>query len=138
MPSVSVATFFLRVCCSALISFNSALRPSMMSLCCVIVTFRLAMSHATSSRFVPLPLPPPENSKQGVLLVPAKEVLSPLHLLSTLVILLDSEGGDPSCVVIGVILSEPLGGPWDPHWLGQQSVPVGRLVMVTMSSGSSK
>jgi hypothetical protein len=40
-----------------------------LTLLCIIVAFRLAMSHATSSMFVPLPSPPPVNSKLTVLLV---------------------------------------------------------------------
>src|SRR6266487_1204747 len=78
---------FLKACCSTLISFNLALRPSMMSFCCVTVAFRLAMSHTTSSRLVPRPLPPLENTKLGVLLVPVNEVVSFLRLLYALVIL---------------------------------------------------
>jgi len=80
-----------------LISVSSVLTFSMMLLCCVIVSFKFAMSHATSSRFVPLPSPPPENSKLGVLLVAVNVVVSFLRLLYPLVILLSSGGGGERC-----------------------------------------
>ena len=70
----------------------------MVSFCCVMVSLRFAMSHAISSRFVPLSLPPPEKSKLGVLLVPVKVAVFPLRLFSPLVTRLNSEiGGEPSC-----------------------------------------
>lgn len=80
-----------------LTSVSSALTSSMILLCCVMVSFRFAMSHATSSRFVPLPSLPPVNSKLGVLLVPVNAVVSFLRLLYALVIRLSSDGGGEPC-----------------------------------------
>jgi hypothetical protein len=61
------------------------------------VSFRFAMSQATSSRFVPLSSPPPENSKLVALLVPVNAAVPFLCLLYALVILLNSEGGSEPC-----------------------------------------
>ncbi|KAH6691767.1 hypothetical protein BKA61DRAFT_742487 [Leptodontidium sp. MPI-SDFR-AT-0119] len=61
------------------------------------ISFKFATSHAISSRFVPLPSPPPENSKLGVSLAPVNVTMSFFRLLYPLVILLDSDdGGGPS------------------------------------------
>ena len=83
-----------------------------MSFCCDIVSLRFATSHATSSKFVPLPSPPPVNSKLGVFLVPVKVVMSFLRLLSALVTRLNSEGGGVLCCGVGhVACWEPVGDP---------------------------
>jgi hypothetical protein len=81
--SCSSAFCLVRFCCSSLISARSArmtsmvlLCFSMMLVCCVMVSFRFRMSHASSSNFVPLPSLPLENSNLAVSLLPAKVVLS--------------------------------------------------------------
>ena len=97
----------MRICCSILISFNSALRPLIILLCYVIVAFRFAISYTTLSKFVSLPLPLSKNSKQGVLLVSVRVVWLSLCLLNALVILLNSKSSDLLCPAIGVIPSGP-------------------------------
>lgn len=88
----------------------------MVSFCCVTVSFRFAISHATSSRLVPRPSPPPENSKLKVLLLPVSVVVSFLRLLYPLVILLSSGGGgEPCCgdddASPGELAGSPSGSP---------------------------
>jgi hypothetical protein len=78
----------------------------------LMVSFRVAMSYATLSRVVPLPSPPPENSKLGVLLVAVNVTLSFLCLLRDLVILPGAGGGcEPCCGANDAVHSEPLGSP---------------------------
>jgi len=90
-----------------------------MSFCCVTVSFRFAISHATLSRLVPRPSPLPENSKLKVLLLPVNIVVSFLRLLYPLVILLSSRGGGKPCCadddaspreLVGSPPGSPLGG----------------------------
>jgi hypothetical protein len=85
------------------------------------------MSHATSSKFVPLPSPPPENSKLGVLLVAVNVAVSFLCLLRDLVILPDvGVGCEPCCRANGhpfgangLLIELPIG------WNGHVSVQIG-------------
>ncbi|PVH68210.1 hypothetical protein DL98DRAFT_232064 [Cadophora sp. DSE1049] len=96
----------------ALNSACSFVRVSMTWLCWVMVSFKFATSHAISSRTVPLPSPPPENSKLGVSLAPANVIVSFFRLLYPLVILLNSDGGgEVCCGVNDAVHRKLLGGP---------------------------
>jgi len=66
-------------------------------LCWMIVSSKVAISHTISSRFMPLPSPPPENSKLGVSSAPVNVTMSFVHLLYPRLILLNSDCGGEFC-----------------------------------------